>query len=135
MHPIRLRGARTHNLKGIDLDLSPGELAGVTGVSGAGSALGRVQPDKSVRLVRGDREAFGLHGRSAEQRVALDLLLDPEVGIVSLGGRAGTGAGRSDGNSIERPGRDASRAGCILDAARRQQCQNGRFPLCPEFFS
>ena len=42
-------------------------------------------------LVRGDREAFGLHGRSAEQRVALDLLLDPEVGIVSLGGRAGTG--------------------------------------------
>ncbi|HEU5419721.1 MAG TPA: PhoH family protein [Streptosporangiaceae bacterium] len=59
--------------------------------SGCGSALGRVQPDKSVRLVRGDREAFGLRGRSAEQRVALDLLLDPEVGIVSLGGRAGTG--------------------------------------------
>jgi PhoH-like ATPase len=56
-----------------------------------GSALGRVLPDKSVRLVRGDREAFGLHGRSAEQRVALDLLLDPEVGIVSMGGRAGTG--------------------------------------------
>jgi PhoH-like ATPase len=62
-----------------------------SGVSGAGSALGRVQPDKSVRLVRGDREAFGLRGRSAEQRVALDLLLDPEIGIVSLGGRAGTG--------------------------------------------
>jgi len=58
---------------------------------GGGSALGRVLPDKSVRLVRGDREAFGLRGRSAEQRVALDLLLDPEVGIVSLGGRAGTG--------------------------------------------
>jgi PhoH-like ATPase len=63
----------------------------ISGVSGAGSALGRVQPDKSVRLVRGDREAFGLRGRSAEQRIALDLLLDPEVGIVSLGGRAGTG--------------------------------------------
>jgi PhoH-like ATPase len=56
-----------------------------------GSALGRVLADKSVRLVRGDREAFGLHGRSAEQRIALDLLLDPEVGIVSMGGRAGTG--------------------------------------------
>jgi PhoH-like ATPase len=56
-----------------------------------GSALGRVLPDKSVRLVRGDREAFGLHGRSAEQRVALDLLMDQDVGIVSLGGRAGTG--------------------------------------------
>ena len=63
----------------------------LSGVAGAGSALGRVQPDKSVRLVRGDREAFGLRGRSAEQRIALDLLLDSEVGIVSLGGRAGTG--------------------------------------------
>jgi PhoH-like ATPase len=56
-----------------------------------GSALGRATADKQVRLVRGDREAFGLHGRSAEQRIALDLLLDPEVGIVSMGGRAGTG--------------------------------------------
>jgi PhoH-like ATPase len=60
-------------------------------LSSKGSALGRVLPDKSVRLVRGDREVFGLHGRSAEQRIALDLLMDPEVGIVSLGGRAGTG--------------------------------------------
>ena len=56
-----------------------------------GSALARVTPDKTLKLVRGDREAFGLRGRSAEQRVALDLLLDPEIGIVSLGGRAGTG--------------------------------------------
>ena len=60
-------------------------------LGGSGAALGRVTADKRVRLVRGDREAFGLHGRSAEQRIALDLLLDPEVGIVSLGGRAGTG--------------------------------------------
>jgi PhoH-like ATPase len=56
-----------------------------------GSALARITADKQLRLVRGDREAFGLHGRSAEQRIALDLLLDPDVGIVSLGGRAGTG--------------------------------------------
>jgi len=56
-----------------------------------GSALGRVTGKGEYRLVRGDRDAFGLHGRSAEQRIALDLLLDPEVGIVSLGGRAGTG--------------------------------------------
>ena len=56
-----------------------------------GSGLGRVGADKQVRLVRGDRDAFGLHGRSAEQRIALDLLLDPDVGIISLGGRAGTG--------------------------------------------
>jgi PhoH-like ATPase len=60
-------------------------------IAPSAGALGRVTKDKQVRLVRGDREVFGLHGRSAEQRVALDLLLDPEVGIVSLGGRAGTG--------------------------------------------
>jgi PhoH-like ATPase len=77
----------------LDLDAAR-DLPANTGLRlvGAGSAaLGRVGPDKQVRLVRGDREAFGLHGRSAEQRIALDLLLDPEVGIVSLGGRAGTG--------------------------------------------
>ncbi|MCX4958410.1 PhoH family protein [Streptomyces virginiae] len=56
-----------------------------------GKALGRVAADGNVKLVRGDREAFGLHGRSAEQRIALDLLLDPEIGIISMGGRAGTG--------------------------------------------
>ncbi len=77
----------------IDLDEAR-ELPCHTGLvllSERGSALGRVRADKRVHLVRGDREAFGVHGRSAEQRVALDLLLDPEVGIVSLGGRAGTG--------------------------------------------
>jgi PhoH-like ATPase len=64
---------------------------GLVLTSANGSALGRMKPDKSIQLVRGDREAFGLRGRSAEQRVALDLLLDQEIGIVSLGGRAGTG--------------------------------------------
>ncbi|MBY6411732.1 PhoH family protein [Rhodococcus sp. BP-252] len=64
---------------------------GVRLLGGRSSALGRVTPDKQVQLVRGEREAFGLHGRSAEQRVALDLLLDESVGIVSLGGKAGTG--------------------------------------------
>ncbi|MFC4050350.1 PhoH family protein [Actinomadura syzygii] len=60
-------------------------------LSERGSALARTLPDKSVKLVRGDRETFGLRGRSAEQRIALDLLMDDDVGIVSLGGRAGTG--------------------------------------------
>jgi PhoH-like ATPase len=73
---------------------APEELPTNTGLrllAGTASGLGRVTKDKLVQLVRGDREAFGLHGRSAEQRIALDLLLDPEIGIVSLGGRAGTG--------------------------------------------
>ncbi|MGK8510143.1 PhoH family protein [Nocardia asiatica] len=76
----------------IDLDEAR-ELPCHTGIRLLGpgsSALGRVTPDKRVQLVR-EREAFGLHGRSAEQRIALDLLLDESVGIVSLGGRAGTG--------------------------------------------
>ncbi|MFJ8820398.1 PhoH family protein [Streptomyces sp. NPDC102467] len=64
---------------------------GLTIHSERGKALGRVTPGGNVRLVRGDREAFGLKGRSAEQRIALDLLLDPDIGIVSMGGRAGTG--------------------------------------------
>jgi PhoH-like ATPase len=64
---------------------------GLVLLSDRGHALGRVTASKQVRLVRGDREAFGIKGRSAEQRIALDLLLDPEIGIVSLGGRAGTG--------------------------------------------
>ncbi|NII51459.1 PhoH family protein [Frigoribacterium endophyticum] len=64
---------------------------GVVVHSDRGSALGRVTARGEARLVRGDRDVFGLHGRSAEQRLAIDLLLDPEVGIVSLGGSAGTG--------------------------------------------
>lgn len=59
--------------------------------SDRGSALGRVTARGMLKVVRGDRDVFGLHGRSAEQRLAIDMLLDPEVGIVSLGGRAGTG--------------------------------------------
>lgn len=56
-----------------------------------GSALGRVLPNGNVRLVPGDGNVFGVTGRSAEQRIAIDLLLDDELSIVSLGGRAGTG--------------------------------------------
>ena len=64
---------------------------GVVLHSSRGSALARVTIDKHLRLVRGDQDVFGVHGRSAEQRIAIDLLLDEEVGILSLGGRAGTG--------------------------------------------
>ncbi len=64
---------------------------GITFRSPAGSALGRRRADGDVHLVDGDRPLFDLRGRSAEQRVALDLLADPSVGIVSLGGPAGTG--------------------------------------------
>ncbi len=54
------------------------------------SALARIQSDGKVRLVT-DRAMFGVRGRNAEQRIALDLLADDSVGIVSIGGPAGTG--------------------------------------------
>ncbi|EYR63667.1 ATP-binding protein [Actinotalea ferrariae CF5-4] len=80
-----------------DADLSGQETGpllchtGVVVTSTRGSALARVTADKRLQLVRGDRDVFGVHGRSAEQRIAIDLLMDEEIGIVSLGGRAGTG--------------------------------------------
>lgn len=63
---------------------------GATLTSPRGSALATIV-DGRLRLVAPDREIFGVRGRSAEQRVAIDHLLNPEIGIVSLGGRAGTG--------------------------------------------
>ncbi|QMU80021.1 PhoH family protein [Streptacidiphilus sp. PB12-B1b] len=88
-----LFGGADHGGGGVDLPEAR-DLPVHTGLvltSERGKALGRVTPDGRVRLVRGDREVFGLRGRSAEQRIALDLLLDPEIGIISMGGRAGTG--------------------------------------------
>jgi PhoH-like ATPase len=64
---------------------------GVVLHAGSQSALGRVRDDKLVHLARSDRSLFDVRGRSAEQRIAVDLLADHEVGIVSLGGPAGTG--------------------------------------------
>jgi PhoH-like ATPase len=77
------------------LDLAPArDLPCNTGVvlhAGSQSALGRVREDKRVHLTRSDRTLFDVRARSAEQRIAIDLLADHEVGIVSLGGPAGTG--------------------------------------------
>ena len=64
---------------------------GVVLHAGSQSALGRVRDDKQVHLARSDRALFDVRGRSAEQRIAVDLLADDAVGIVSLGGPAGTG--------------------------------------------
>jgi PhoH-like ATPase len=64
---------------------------GVVLHAGSQSALARVREDKALHLIRNDRHLFDVRGRSAEQRIAMDLLADPSVGIVSLGGPAGTG--------------------------------------------
>lgn len=54
------------------------------------SALGKLSENGDVRLIR-DNSLFDVRGRSAEQRIALDVLSDERVGIVSLAGKAGTG--------------------------------------------
>jgi len=63
---------------------------GVALVAGSQSGLGRVRADKCVHRIV-ERPVFDVRARSREQHIALDLLTDDTVGIVSLGGRAGTG--------------------------------------------
>ncbi len=54
------------------------------------SALGRVDGQNRIRAIN-EKDLFGVRGRNAEQRIALDILADESIGIVSLGGAAGTG--------------------------------------------
>lgn len=58
---------------------------------GGSSALARVHEDKRLHLIHSSADVFGVRGRSAEQRLALDLLMDETIPVVSLGGAAGTG--------------------------------------------
>jgi PhoH-like ATPase len=59
--------------------------------AGSQSALVRRVGDRLDLLPHTAPEAWGLRPRSKEQRFALELLLDPDVSVVALDGRAGTG--------------------------------------------
>jgi PhoH-like ATPase len=59
--------------------------------SGSQSALVRCLGEMTELLPASSPEAWGLRARSKEQRFALELLLDPDVSVVALDGRAGTG--------------------------------------------
>ena len=59
--------------------------------AGSPSALARRHADTFRLLSNASPEAWGLRARSKEQRFALELLLDPDVSVVALDGRAGTG--------------------------------------------
>lgn len=87
----------------IELDTAAPVNSGVVLHAPGSSALGRVTPGGTVSLIKQDREVFGIRGRSAEQRVALDLLMDDSVGIVSLGGRV-PGSRRSYKGGLRRTG-------------------------------
>ena len=59
--------------------------------SGSQSALTRRVGDELILLPHAVPEPWGLRPRNKEQRFALELLLDPDVAVVALDGRAGTG--------------------------------------------
>ncbi len=77
------------------LDIEPvRQLVANTGVvvhNGSASALGYVDEAKTLRRLPNERSVFGMSPRSKEQHFAAHLLTDDRVGIVSLGGPAGTG--------------------------------------------
>ncbi len=59
--------------------------------SGSQSALARAVGDEFVLVPHAAPEPWGLRPRNKEQRFALELLLDPEIEVIALDGRAGTG--------------------------------------------
>ena len=72
-----------------DIELTENDFAVLR--SGSQSALVRAVDHEFVLLSQHTPEAWGLRPRSKEQRFALELLLDPEISVIALDGRAGTG--------------------------------------------
>lgn len=75
------------------LGLMPNEFVVLTAAGNPSqSALGRAAGhDEIVPIDKNRSRAYGVSGRSVEQRMALQLLLDPNVKLVTLVGGAGTG--------------------------------------------
>jgi excinuclease ABC subunit A len=96
MLPIRLRGARTHNLRSLDLDLDPGQLVALTGPSGAGKsslALDTLYAEGQRRFV----ESFSPYARQFLERLERPPVeaLDPVAATVAVDRRAPVKSSRS----------------------------------------
>src|SRR5450432_3977131 len=96
MRVIRLRGARTHNLQRVDLDLHPGTLLVVTGPSGAGKsslAFGTLYAEGQRRYV----ESFSAYARQFLERLARPEVdsLEPVPAAIAVDRRAPIKTSRS----------------------------------------
>jgi excinuclease ABC subunit A len=96
MHDIRLRGARTHNLQNVSLDLSAGQLVILTGPSGAGKsslAMDTLYAEGQRRFV----ESFSPYARQFLERLERPPIdsLDPVAATVAVDRRAPVKSSRS----------------------------------------
>ncbi len=96
MKTTRLRGARTHNLRAIDLDLAPGSLVVVAGPSGAGKsslAFGTLYAEGQRRYV----ESFSAYARQFLERLARPPVdsLDPVPAAIAVDRQAPVRTSRS----------------------------------------
>src|SRR6476659_4637004 len=96
MRATVVRGARTHNLKGVDLELRPGELVAFTGPSGAGKsslAVDTLYAEGQRRFV----ESFSPYARQFLERLDRPPAdsLDPVAAGVAVDRRAPIKSSRS----------------------------------------
>lgn len=96
MLPVRLRGARTHNLRGVDLDLPPGQFVALTGPSGAGKsslAVDTLYAEGQRRFV----ESFSPYARQFLERLERPPMdaLDPIAATVAVDRKAPVKSSRS----------------------------------------
>src|SRR5215472_5203077 len=96
MLPIRLRGARTHNLRELNLELLPGQLVAVTGPSGSGKsslALDTLYAEGQRRFV----ESFSPYARQFLERLERPPVdeLAPVAATVAVDRRAPVKSSRS----------------------------------------